>query len=599
MVFLPIEEPELSLLGDSASHIVSVAPISMAPFASQLLIEITYIDSSKLYKLYYIYDTESKVYSTNVSDYLGGSDVVSITSIDVAWSATAGVTFAIAYIDKTESSYLSTSTGNRIAIVQDGVLLDNDIIETVSQEVANTGVNDVVISALGTQVIFSSAANNLVDYLDTNDISDVFLVDISNATLQRVSQITNDDEASEPAYVLGFSAVDGVTKILFETAAEEFSTDDLNEANDLYLVTPGVEENTITLISKTINNEAASIKNNQAIIVKNTIVYVSESDELVAGDSNQSQDIFVQNIDTGTQQRLTSDLDGFLGSYGTVEYELLGLNSGVNQLMFSSNYTTLDTDTTLYQIYLMDLDDKSITTLSQTPNQEVGNDTSSLGIMDSLGTNYAYQTQATNLVETPGGTLITNIEPSVVLLNTNQEGITNLSLNLFKDNNSLDKSIVIDNSSVLITELVEFDTVKLSATDAYDFDINITDAIDVLRHIVDLEALTAGSSAFHAADVDNDNDIDISDAIDVLRHIVDLEAIDTFDLIDSEGARVTELDADISGEPTWTLVANGDVDMSGSYDDTYVVTADIVQTIMKKYSHCYQAVSWLYAYKRE
>ena len=576
MVFLPIEEPELSLLGDSASHIVSVAPISMAPFASQLLIEITYIDSSKLYKLYYIYDTESKVYSTNVSDYLGGSDVVSITSIDVAWSATAGVTFAIAYIDKTESSYLSTSTGNRIAIVQDGVLLDNDIIETVSQEVANTGVNDVVISALGTQVIFSSAANNLVDYLDTNDISDVFLLDISNATLQRVSQITNDDEASEPAYVLGFSAVDGVTKILFETAAEEFSTDDLNEANDLYLVTPGVEENTITLISKTTNNEAASIKTNQAIIVKNTIVYVSESDELVAGDSNQSQDIFVQNIDTGTQQRLTSDLDDLLGSYGTVEYELLGLNSGVNQLMFSSNYTTLDTDTTLYQIYLMDLDDKSITTLSQTPNQEVGNDTSSLGIMDSLGTNYAYQTQATNLVETPGGTLITNIEPSVVLLNTNQEGITNLSLNLFKDNNSLDKSIVIDNSSVLITELVEFDTVKLSATDAYDFDINITDAIDVLRHIVDLDELTAGSTAYHAADVDNNGTVNITDAIDILRHIVDLETIDTFDVIDSNGARVTQLDANATGEaPTWTLVANGDVDMSGSYDDDYIMQVDI------------------------
>ena len=112
-------------------------------------------------------------------------------------------------------------------------------------------------------------------------------------------------------------------------------------------------------------------------------------------------------------------------------------------------------------------------------------------------------------------------------------------------------------------------------TDAYDFDINITDAIDVLRHIVDLEALTAGSSAFHAADVDNDNDIDISDAIDVLRHIVDLEAIDTFDLIDSNGARVTELDADISGEPTWTLVANGDVDMSGSYADAYITQVDI------------------------
>jgi hypothetical protein len=153
--------------------------------------------------------------------------------------------------------------------------------------------------------------------------------------------------------------------------------------------------------------------------------------------------------------------------------------------------------------------------------------------------------------------------------------LTGTSVNLWKDGADTGTSVAVDGGEISIDSTVAFDAVKLSVTDAYDFDINITDAIDVLRHIVDLEALTAGSSAFHAADVDNDNDIDISDAIDVLRHIVDLEAIDTFDLIDSEGARVTELDADISGEPTWTLVANGDVDMSGSYDDDYVATVDI------------------------
>jgi hypothetical protein len=91
-----------------------------------------------------------------------------------------------------------------------------------------------------------------------------------------------------------------------------------------------------------------------------------------------------------------------------------------------------------------------------------------------------------------------------------------------------------------------------------------------------LEALTAGSSGFHAADIDNDGKINISDAIDILRHVVELDTIDTFDVIDSTGALVTELDADATGEaPTWTLVANGDVDMSGSYDDDYIMQVDI------------------------
>ena len=155
--------------------------------------------------------------------------------------------------------------------------------------------------------------------------------------------------------------------------------------------------------------------------------------------------------------------------------------------------------------------------------------------------------------------------------------LTDTSINLWKDGADTGTSIAVDGGEISIASTVTFDTVKLSAADAYDFDITINDAIDVLRHIVDLEELSAGSSAYHAADTDNDGDVDITDAIAVLRHIVDLKAIDTFDVLDSSGARVTTLDADYSGEaPTWTLVANGDVNMSGSYDDDYVATADIV-----------------------
>jgi hypothetical protein len=126
---------------------------------------------------------------------------------------------------------------------------------------------------------------------------------------------------------------------------------------------------------------------------------------------------------------------------------------------------------------------------------------------------------------------------------------------------------------MLITEVVEFDVVKITPENAYDFDINISDAIDVLRHIVDIKALTPGSAGFHAADVNNDGSINISDAIEILRHIVDIKAIDTFDLIDTNGDRVTSLDADV---PVWTIVANGDVDLSGGFSETYVVAVDII-----------------------
>ena len=573
MIFSSIESPELSLLGDSASLVTSVVPVSMAPFATKLLVEIAYVDNSKLNKSYYIYDTKTKLYTTNISDYIGGDDAVNITAIDVAWSANSGVTFAIVYTDKED---LSSSISNRIAIVQNGVLIEKDVIETVSSEVANTSISNVFISKLGTQIVFSSAANNLVDYSDTNDSSDVFLLDMQSSTLERVSQITDDDEGSHPSYALGFSNVDNITKVLFETVAAEFSIEDLNEVNDLYLVVPDIQENSINLVSKTTDNEAASIESNQAIIYNNTVVYVSDSDELVAGDSNQSQDIFIYDISSESQQRLTSILDELLDSNGSVKYELLEFNASSNKLLFSSNYMTLSSDQDLYQIYLMDTSDQSITTLSQTPDQEPGNDSSSLGIMDASSTNYAYQTEATNLLESPPGTLITNIQPSFQLFDVNQKGVTNLSLDLYKDGSSLDKSVVIDNASILITEAIDFDVVKITPSDAYNQDITITDAIGVLRHIVDLESFTPGSSGYHAADVNNDGNINISDAIEILRHIVDLEAIDTFDTIDASGNLVTTLDANASDDtPTWTIVANGDVNMSGEFDAAYVM-ADIV-----------------------
>jgi hypothetical protein len=156
--------------------------------------------------------------------------------------------------------------------------------------------------------------------------------------------------------------------------------------------------------------------------------------------------------------------------------------------------------------------------------------------------------------------------------------LTGTSINLWNDGADTGTSVVVDGGEISIDNTVAFDAVKLAATDAYNFDINISDAIDVLRHIVDLEALTANTAGYHAADVDNDGTINISDAIDILRHVVELDTIDTFDIIDSAGAIVTQLDADATGEaPTWTLVANGNVDMSGSgFTDAYVVTSDLV-----------------------
>lgn len=155
--------------------------------------------------------------------------------------------------------------------------------------------------------------------------------------------------------------------------------------------------------------------------------------------------------------------------------------------------------------------------------------------------------------------------------------LDNLSVNLWSNSADTGNSLEVVSGQISIDDTMAFDEVKLSVADAYDSDINISDAIDVLRHIVNLEAFTDGSANAHAADVNNDGNINISDAIDILRDIVNLEAIDTFDLVDADGNRVIQMDAGSSGTPPeWTIVANGDVNLSGGFDEAYVVTPEVL-----------------------
>lgn len=134
----------------------------------------------------------------------------------------------------------------------------------------------------------------------------------------------------------------------------------------------------------------------------------------------------------------------------------------------------------------------------------------------------------------------------------------------------------VSNGELRLVENMAVDGVRLPEG-VYDLDINISDAIDVLRHIVNLERLADGGGNYHAADVNNDDNINISDAIDILRHIVNLESIDSFDLINEQGIRIQQLDVNDNGAPGMLhIVANGDVNQSGTFLEYYIIATEMV-----------------------
>jgi alpha-glucoside transport system substrate-binding protein len=114
------------------------------------------------------------------------------------------------------------------------------------------------------------------------------------------------------------------------------------------------------------------------------------------------------------------------------------------------------------------------------------------------------------------------------------------------------------------SDLGTFSHVMLDSS-TYSADIAISDVISSLKHIVGLETLDG--AALHAADVDNDDTVAIADVISQLKHIVGLETLNTFDLVDTAGTRVTEL---TEATTDLQLVLNGDVDLSTALNSEYV-----------------------------
>jgi hypothetical protein len=195
-----------------------------------------------------------------------------------------------------------------------------------------------------------------------------------------------------------------------------------------------------------------------------------------------------------------------------------------------------------------------------------------LGILSDLGYNSYSNTVIANVA-----VQVIAQSVDVIVHNTDNMLLDNLSLLYIKDSEDTGVSTLVEGGGISFDQVLDFDAVKLSDATAYNdtSSIQADDAVAILRDIVFLDIIETDTTTWHAADVNNDGRIAADDAVAILRHIVFLDEIDTFDLVDNTtGNRVTSLNPDaVLGE--WTIVANGDVNSSGWFDDSYTVAVDI------------------------
>jgi Tol biopolymer transport system component len=172
---------------------------------------------------------------------------------------------------------------------------------------ANGLSDDPSINASGRYIVFASAATNLVTG-DTNRQADVFIKDTVSGAITRVSTDGNGVQANGPSSQPTVSG-DG-RYVAFRSLASNLVAGDTNNTWDIFV------KDMLTGTTVRINLDSAGLEaNGSAELPKIStdgrfLTFASDASNLVAGDSNGAADIFLKDLTTGAISRVSTDSGG-------------------------------------------------------------------------------------------------------------------------------------------------------------------------------------------------------------------------------------------------------------------------------------------------
>jgi TolB protein len=157
------------------------------------------------------------------------------------------------------------------------------------------------ISGDGRFLVFESDASNLA--LDANGVTDVFLVDQMTGGLLRISVTSGGNEALGASFDADVS-VDGFT-VVFTSAAANLVAGDTNGVEDVFLRDRrgGITER----VSVSSSGAQANGRSGNATMIPDgsILLFESEATDLVAGDTNGVSDVFLRERATAATERVS------------------------------------------------------------------------------------------------------------------------------------------------------------------------------------------------------------------------------------------------------------------------------------------------------
>jgi Tol biopolymer transport system component len=251
----------------------------------------------------------------------------------------AGTTTRVGVLGQASIPQISAD-GRYVVFVGKG--LDIFVHDMVTNTTTQAGVDvQPDISADGRYVVFQSSAGNLVPG-DTNGVRDVFVRDMIAGTTIRVSVDSAESQATGGNSFEPQISGDG-RYVVFESNATNLIIGDTNGSSDIF-VRDLVNGTTVRASVDSTGLQGNGGSNHASISSDGRyVVFQSDASNLVAGDSNARQDIFMHDLLTGTTTRLSVDSAGGQANHHSL---IPTVSADGSQVAFASNATNLVTNDT-------------------------------------------------------------------------------------------------------------------------------------------------------------------------------------------------------------------------------------------------------------
>jgi hypothetical protein len=265
---------------------------------------------------------------------------------------------------------------------------------SVSGVISNGLVENVSVSGDGRWVAFDSTATNLTP-ADTNSIYDVFLKDMDTGTVTLVSTssagVQGNSHSSDP-----YISANG-RYVAFTSGATNLVTGDTNGRNDVFV--KDMQTGTTTRIS--LDSSGGQLIGHSLYPTISAsgehISFVTDANGVVAGDTNNSYDVYVRNTIFNTVTRASSDAVGVVGN-GISDWGVVS-ESGL-RVVFQSTSTDLTTDSNggSRDIFVKDLVTGAVELVSKSTAGVQANSSSQFPVISSDESMIAFESYANNLV---------------------------------------------------------------------------------------------------------------------------------------------------------------------------------------------------------